>query len=198
MIVFSAFFVITLLLALPTLVSLAQHRGPRQFGTDHIAGILVSWAAVGIFGEPIRVKVFCSLNAYLTNLPRALTNCPEISLLRGATATIIALAQSFVAAIIISARYHCIASFYSKSHCLHTRLSLLLPALNLTANCTTLFLAPSYQNSHLSHKDAFAYQRRTQLITIWLLLQIHTIARPIYNRQDNIADWRSSGRNTKW
>ncbi|KZP02590.1 hypothetical protein FIBSPDRAFT_941947, partial [Athelia psychrophila] len=45
-----AFVVICTLLTLPTLVSITQHRGPREFGTDHIAGILVSWATVGIFG----------------------------------------------------------------------------------------------------------------------------------------------------
>ncbi|KZP02591.1 hypothetical protein FIBSPDRAFT_1055774 [Athelia psychrophila] len=53
-----AFVVICTLLTLPTLVSITQHRGPRQFGTDHIAGILVSWAFVGIFGHsPAVLKV---------------------------------------------------------------------------------------------------------------------------------------------
>lgn len=50
----SSVFVVTLLLALPTLVSLIRHHGPRQFGTDHIAGIMGAWAVVGIFGELIR------------------------------------------------------------------------------------------------------------------------------------------------
>ncbi|KZP02473.1 hypothetical protein FIBSPDRAFT_1055851 [Athelia psychrophila] len=46
-----SFGIMCLLLTLPTLVSLTQHRGPRQFGTDHIAGILASWSVVGIFGH---------------------------------------------------------------------------------------------------------------------------------------------------
>lgn len=49
----SAFFVLCVLLSLPTMCSLIRHRGPRDFGTDHIAGILASWAAIGIFGELI-------------------------------------------------------------------------------------------------------------------------------------------------
>ncbi|KZP07110.1 hypothetical protein FIBSPDRAFT_1053173 [Athelia psychrophila] len=51
-----AFVVICILLTLPTLVSVTQHRGPRQFGTDHIAGILVSWAVVGIFGHSPAIR----------------------------------------------------------------------------------------------------------------------------------------------
>lgn len=84
----SSFVVVTLLLAVPTLVSLTQHRGPRQFGTDHIAGILGCWFIVVIFGELIRLSL--DKMAYLTKPSRALTSCPELSLTRGATTATIA------------------------------------------------------------------------------------------------------------
>ncbi|KZP20304.1 hypothetical protein FIBSPDRAFT_861831 [Athelia psychrophila] len=46
-----AFFVIASLLAISTLYSLITHGPPREFGSDHVAGIITSWAPVIVFGH---------------------------------------------------------------------------------------------------------------------------------------------------
>ncbi|KZP20299.1 hypothetical protein FIBSPDRAFT_861818 [Athelia psychrophila] len=46
-----AFFVIAALLAISTLYSLITHGPPREFGSDHVAGIITSWAPVIVFGH---------------------------------------------------------------------------------------------------------------------------------------------------
>ncbi|KAF7979814.1 hypothetical protein HWV62_40882 [Athelia sp. TMB] len=51
-----AFFVIGACLSISTLYSLAAHRGPREFGSDHVAGIFTSWAPVIVFGHSPGVR----------------------------------------------------------------------------------------------------------------------------------------------
>ncbi|KAF7985356.1 hypothetical protein HWV62_6579 [Athelia sp. TMB] len=65
----AAFISITALLTLSTLYSLTRHRRPREFGSDHIAGILASWAPVFVFGVWGLLAVYIEADGCTGHLP---------------------------------------------------------------------------------------------------------------------------------